>query len=852
MNPLALASLWTRWRALAIGAGVLLLAALCIDTLHALSRELSYAAMLEAMHATPSHDVLAALLATAVSFLALAGYDASALRLAGVRLGWRSVLQTSFVAYALGNAMGVGVLTGGAVRMRMYGAAGVEAGAISQVIAFNMLAFGWGVATMAAVGVMAGADDVARAVHLPVSVLQLGAGAVLAAGIALCVWLGGGRQMNVAGRVITLPGTRSALRVLLISAVDIAASAAVLWMLLPSTIEVDFLPFLGCYAVATALGVLSHVPGGLGVFEALMFVGLRGTVDAEALAGALLLYRLVYYVLPLALALGLLAVSECRRGRATPMLRALTGVAPLLLTAYTLFIGVMLLVSGATPATDEAAALLAQALPLPLVEASHFLGSIAGLGLLFVARGMLLKLDAAWWAGLALAVASLVLALPKGIAWSEALLIGVLVVALIFSRDSFTRRASLLSQAFTSRWLLAICTVAITVTGLLWFVYRDVAYSHELWWQFEFDGHAPRSLRAMLAVDLIALLAASRRLLRTRPPPLQLPDATALERAGRVIDGQDEADACLALMGDKHLLFAPDDRAFLMFGIHGRSWISLFDPVGPAHAWPDLIWQFIERAREAGGRASFYQVRPANLAPYLDAGLRIFKLGEYAQVPLADFSLQGKARGKLRSGLHRAEREGLRFAILPPDEVPAHLPALRAISDAWLAGHATAEKRFSLGAFDAAYVCRLPVAVVSQGDRAVAFATLLRTATRATASVDLMRQLPGAPSGTMDFLFLKLMLHFQHEGYASFGLGMAPLSGMATHALAPNWHRLGRLLYAHGEHFYNFRGLRAFKDKFDPEWEPRYLACPGGVVPLLVLADVAALISGGVKRVIAK
>lgn len=101
----------------------------------------------------------------------------------------------------------------------------------------------------------------------------------------------------------------------------------------------------------------------------------------------------------------------------------------------------------------------------------------------------------------------------------------------------------------------------------------------------------------------------------------------------------------------------------------------------------------------------------------------------------------------------------------------------------------------------------------------------------------------------MDFLFTKLMLHARAAGYRRFGLGMAPMSGMASHELAPRWHRFGRLLFDHGETFYNFRGLRSFKDKFDPVWEPRYLAAGGGITPLLTLGDVAALISGGLRGV---
>jgi phosphatidylglycerol lysyltransferase len=142
--------------------------------------------------------------------------------------------------------------------------------------------------------------------------------------------------------------------------------------------------------------------------------------------------------------------------------------------------------------------------------------------------------------------------------------------------------------------------------------------------------------------------------------------------------------------------------------------------------------------------------------------------------------------------------------------------------------------------------------VVRQGERLVAFATLLRTDQKLEASVDLMRQLPDAPRSAMDFLFAQTILHFQAQGYQRFNLGMVPLSGMAQHPLAPNWHRLGRLLFNHGENFYNFQGLRAFKEKFDPVWEPRYLASPGGFAPFFILADVAALIAGGLRRVISK
>ena len=244
--------------------------------------------------------------------------------------------------------------------------------------------------------------------------------------------------------------------------------------------------------------------------------------------------------------------------------------------------------------------------------------------------------------------------------------------------------------------------------------------------------------------------------------------------------------------------------------------------------------------------------RSRSLPLYVDLGLSLLKLGEEAKVPIGDFHLEGSARADLRQSRRRAERDGATFEVVPPEAVPALLPRLRQISDAWLEDKATAEKGFSLGSFSERYIAEFPVAIVRAEGDVVAFANLWPTATREELSVDLMRFGPDAPRGTMDYLFIKLMLWGRAEGYRWFNLGMAPLSGLENRALAPLWHRMGSFLFRHGESFYNFEGLRRYKDKFDPVWEPRYLASPGGLHLPRVLLDVSTLISGGLKELITK
>ncbi|MFH0781382.1 MAG: phosphatidylglycerol lysyltransferase domain-containing protein [Pseudomonadota bacterium] len=103
------------------------------------------------------------------------------------------------------------------------------------------------------------------------------------------------------------------------------------------------------------------------------------------------------------------------------------------------------------------------------------------------------------------------------------------------------------------------------------------------------------------------------------------------------------------------------------------------------------------------------------------------------------------------------------------------------------------------------------------------------------------------------FPMIGLMLWGQEQGYRSMDLGMAPLSGLDNRAFAPLWNRVGAVVFQHGEHFYNFEGLREYKQKFKPIWSPRYLACPGGLLALPhILVKISALISGGIKGVVAK
>jgi phosphatidylglycerol lysyltransferase len=353
-------------------------------------------------------------------------------------------------------------------------------------------------------------------------------------------------------------------------------------------------------------------------------------------------------------------------------------------------------------------------------------------------------------------------------------------------------------------------------------------------------------------VVLLAAAYLAMNLLRPARPDPGVASLDDLARARALIGDCSQALANAVLSGDKRLLFSNACDAFLMYQINGRSWIALGDPIGEREAQEELVWRFRELSDRHAGRTVFYQVSAERLPLYVDLGLTVMKLGEEARVSLADFALEGSARAELRTQRRRAERDGATFEVLQPGQLPALLPKLQAISDAWLADKAAAEKGFSVGAFSQQYIANFPVAVVRCGPELVAFASLWVAGTGEEIAVDLMRFGPDAPRGAMDFLFVELMLWGRAQGYRWLNLGMAPLAGLEQHPLAPAWHRVGNFVFRYGEHFYNFDGLRRYKAKFNPVWESKYLASPGGLALPRVLFDISLLISGGVKELFAK
>lgn len=846
---------WARWIGPVSIAIVLVIAA---TLLH---RELSQFHLRDVFRQArqlTNSSIASAIVLTACSYFVLGFYDVLALRYLAKAVPYLRAWSVGFIASAFGHSLSFAALTSGAIRLRLYSQVGLNAVDVATISGFCSLTTGLGLATLAGVSLLADPSQAATALHTHRG-WALVVGAIALALLALyLVWAARPiSNVELRGWKLRPPGLSMGLAQWALGALDLSLSAAVLWVLLPEQADVSLVTFVGAYAVAVLAGLVSQVPGGLGVFETVIVLSLPH-VPADTLLGSLLVYRAIYYVLPLVIAAALFAAREVQEQK--PRLARVGNVAAMYVTPVASWIasglafiaGCILLLSGAVPAVDARLQDLRHILPLSVLELSHLVGSCIGVGLLILARGLSLRLNEAYRATIVLLVAGAIASFLKGLDFEEAIALLLVVAFLRIGRGAFYRRSSLLEDRFTPGWIASILVVFGAVAWIGTLAHRHVEYSSDLWWTFAFHANAPRMLRASLVAALLFAAFLLYSLMRPARPQPQLPSAQDIHDARTAIAQSDQSVCNAVFAADKRLLFSPQRDAFIMYQVQGRSWVVLGDPIGARAQHQELVWSFRELVDLHDGWPVFYEVSGERLPLYVDLGLAPFKLGEEACVPLGNFSLEGGARADLRQSHRRAQRDGATFEVVPIERVQEFLPRVRAISEAWMEDKATTEKGFSVGAFSEEYLSNFPLALVRVNGEPVAFANLWMTGGKQELSVDLMRFNQDAPRGAMDYLFAELMLWGREQGYERFNLGMAPLSGLERHPLAPAWHRIGNFIFMYGEHFYNFEGLRRFKLKFSPQWIPRYLVAPGGFALPRILMDVSVLISGGVRAVFSK
>ena len=543
------------------------------------------------------------------------------------------------------------------------------------------------------------------------------------------------------------------------------------------------------------------------------------------------------------------------------MLKGRTQIAVWTAAFLTGLVGVVNLLSAVTTSLWERVRWLKAIFPFEVREGGHIFAALTGFFLLMLATNLSRRKRIAWLLTVTLLIISILSNLLKGFDWEESLLALVLLVQLILMRDVFTAQSDQPSiiQGFKVLIGALLFTLAYGTAGFYLVDQRHYDYNfslHEALYQtlamfFTEDnaGLQPRTAYGRFFANSIYLVGAVTLsyalFMLLRPVLLRGELATPEERqkAKEIVEQYGRSSlARLTLLKDKAYYFSPSGRSVIAYVPKSRGAIALGDAIGPTDDRKEVIFGFQQFCQRNDWHPAFYQTLPDDLELYRELGFRVIQIGQEAIADLKAFTLQGKAGKDWRAALNKMKKLGYEVTFYEPPLSDQLLRDLKAVSDEWLQMTQGSEKQFSLGWFYDEYIRDCEIVAVQTADGQIsAFANVIPEYQLNEISIDLMRRRTEVEQGTMDFLFASMFEHFQKRGYDTFNLGLVVLSGVGEKPQSPRLEKALHYFYEHLNQFYNFKGLHAYKEKFKPQWEPRYFIYPRkAALPEVIVALIRA------------
>ena len=610
----------------------------------------------------------------------------------------------------------------------------------------------------------------------------------------------------------------------------------------------DMIPL---FMIAITIGIMSMIPGSLGSFDLIMVSGLVGLgIDKAQALSWLLVFRLFYYILPFCLGVVLFLknmgsrLNEKYLGIPQKVIEALSTI--ILVWGLRLF-GFFLIVSAIVPQELGHLPLLKELSP----STGQFVFQLPSivLGVLFFLLARLvkrrLKFTLALTTGLGLV--SLVYLNIGSFSLISSIFLIKLLSLIWWKKDTFVRRH------YIYAWE-DCCKDIIYIGGTLFLTLLLLGHlnPHHVF-QLNHLSHVITHWLYLLSVSLVLVSLYVLLLRKSNQFKGEIGESFDKQRYQDFITTipNINLDAALAFLGDKYLYWYQEDgqdKVVFQFAIENNKCVVMSDPLAQPGYLEKGLSQFLADAEVANIAVIFYEVNQETTLLLHEYGYGFMKFGETAQVPLEKFTIEGKHGKKFRTVVNKLENKGYQFEVLQPPFDEELLNDLKEISDSWLDGRQ--EKGFSLGYFDEKYIQLAPIALVRDEENKVqAFVTFLASNGPEEASIDLMRyHLRTAPNGIMDYLFVKLLLHFKEEGVTFFDLGMAPLSNVGTEKHSFLQEKVAYLIYAFTNRFYSFSGLRQYKQKFSPVWMPRYIAYPRNTWLILDMLAIYRVDNRKVKK----
>ena len=446
--------------------------------------------------------ILCSLLLMVVNYIILVGYDWLALKAIHKTLPLPRVGLVSFVGQAVSYNFGA-LLGGTSVRYRFYSAWGFSLAEIVRLVL--MLAVTFWVGALGLCGLIfiisppvIPDDLLAKMPMTDVRILGVVLLLIACSYLILCCTVR--KPVHLFGKEFVFPPPHIAFAQALVAGVDIIAAAGCMYVLLPGNMGISFLDFLPSYLMAQVAVVLTHIPGGVGVFE-LVILHLTHTTQAQAVFAAVLLFRIIYFIIPLLAAALLLAVYEVRQR--SDMLRE-TGrwlsVLSHSISAYMVFAaGVILLVCAMLPPGKHMLHALRSMIPYEALAVGHFFTAISGAMLLFVSYG----LERRQSRGFQLAVLCLCLgiagALLNGFSWITASMVSIVLLTVCMARRRFYRSSFFWEEPIPGYWLFGALGVLALMASIAWALYHP-SWNKAAAWGFDRPHMAAQTLLDFLGI----------------------------------------------------------------------------------------------------------------------------------------------------------------------------------------------------------------------------------------------------------------------------------------------------------------------------------------------------------------
>ncbi|WP_325167491.1 bifunctional lysylphosphatidylglycerol flippase/synthetase MprF [Lederbergia citri] len=781
---------------------------------------------------------IVALFAVSPMFL----YDTVIVKLLGVKISPKRLIKQSFIVNTFSNIIGFGGLVGLMLRSYFYTKYDIEKQGLLKTIASVTLFYLTGISLISWI-IPIGYRNFplfqdTKWLMLAVLVVIL----YLPIFIVLYVWQnkrksGSHLKLRIEGQLV------------LVSALEWTAVFIVIWYLTYLlNIPIPLSHLIPIFIIASCAGIVSMIPGGMGSFDLVFLWGMQsfGILDEKVLV-LLILYRLGYFIFPFLLA-AVLFIKEYwdkwnRSWNNLPNI-FFQRVSHISLTALIFISGLILLLSAAVPGVLYRLRIAEEFLSQPIMQVSHQLTVAAGFILLGLSRGIEYKVKRAYHLSILVLSLAAIFSVLKGIDYEETIFMLFVALLLFISKKRFYR------ESYVMTWGKALIDIAVVLFFTA--MYIIIGYLNLPTSKFTI----PSKLRPFVITDyhdlfysgFIGLLIASIILVLgyvIRKPKL-FTSEPSIHQEEKIKEHLTKYDGSvlshLIFLHDKFLFWNKNETVLFSYQTYADKIIILGDPVGNKEEIPSAIEEFLDTADRFGYRLVFYEVSNKVIPHLHEYGFDFFKLGEEAFVDLDEFTLTGKKMKGKRAIKNKFEREDYLVEVLNPPFQTDLLQELKEVSDKWLNGRS--EKGFSLGFFGEHYLNMSKIIVLRGKEGIIGFASIMPMYDEGnTASVDLMRFLPGAPSGTMDFIFISLFEWAKESGYRQFNLGMAPLSNVGQSKFSFLSERLAAQLFLHGHFLYHFKGLRNFKEKYADRWEPKYLAYRKKSSLTFTMAQVTLLIS---------